>query len=97
MQHTFLLQVREADNESVHPVPCEICRELALQTMYALSEANLPEDRDRYVARCHLCSKAIEQVVDCQLMKNLDLCVHLGRSREQDNTSAGSKPCIWLG
>lgn len=37
VQHTFLLQVREADNESVHPVPCEVCCELALQTVYALS------------------------------------------------------------
>lgn len=36
VQHSFLLQVREADHESIYPVPSEVCCERALQTMHAL-------------------------------------------------------------
>ncbi|KAG8219128.1 hypothetical protein J3R82DRAFT_4986 [Butyriboletus roseoflavus] len=41
MQHAFLLQVREADHESVYPAPCEVCCERTFQTMYALSHAEM--------------------------------------------------------
>ena len=44
VQHPFLLQVREANHEGVHPVPCEVCCERALQTMYPLSQSEMQCD-----------------------------------------------------